>query len=237
MPGCFILHQIAGSNIDEEQFDKARQAKILDLQLKSALKLKDRLSSGEDIEKSDIFLVLEEKFINKILDQYNSSKGWLDKSTSYVINSVDLKIFCGSAVATVNMTAYNNIHNVDVDLNLDCLLTIEQSKKDLQLKLEPFNIAPKVTTRGIYSAAEDVIKNLVKINLGELGNSLPGLNIPVILDEKILLPGSKTDIKDKINFTIENPKRHISFKMKIKELLFIEGKALIALIIEKSEVQ
>ncbi|MFC2131131.1 hypothetical protein ACFLSQ_06825 [Bacteroidota bacterium] len=233
---CSIIENIAGVGFDPEQFAKAREAKIMELRLKSALDLKKRLSTSEPLDNADITIFLNETLVNKLLDQYESATGMLDKSTNYLIKDIKLELLSGSAIASIRLFAHNDEHNIDLELMLDCFLTIEPADKDLALRLEPFNIMPVLTTRGLYSAAKSTINKMIKLNLADLGKKLPPIKIPVNIENKIPVKGSKTDIKSKINISIVNPDRQLSYKLKIKEILFFENKIFIALNLDRIEV-
>ncbi|MFH1052584.1 MAG: hypothetical protein V1779_16820 [bacterium] len=237
LSACGIVEHIAGVGFDNGQFEKARQAKILELQLKSAQALEKRLEAGSGISDYDLTVVLDEKFMNNLLDNYESATGMLDDATDYVIKGVEAKLVNGSAIASFELLAHNETHNIDVNLLLDCLIMIETKGKDLLLKVEPFNISPILTTRGIYSSAEELIKKLIKLNLANLNKSLPPLKIPLNIENEIQIAGSKTDVKSNINLTIINPDRNVKFILKINDILFFNEKILIGLNLDKIEVK
>lgn len=236
LSGCSVFEYIVGVGFDAEQFEKARESKILELQYKSAQKLEKRMTDNSRIFESDFNVILDESFLNKFLDKYENASGLLDESTDYIIKDIKAELFNGSAIASVKLSAHNSSHNVDVILIMDCLILIEQEKQDLVLKIEPFNIAPTTVTKGLYFAVKETINKIIKLNLGNLNNNLPPLKIPLNIQDKIVILGTKNDIASKINLTLNNPKRLVKYNLKIKDILFLEGKIIVGLDLDKIEV-
>jgi len=235
--GCFIAKKIAGADIDAEQFARAREAKMYEIRSVSSGNLARRIAKGDSFDNADITFYLSEDFLNKIAAGYNEASGWLDGSTPYLIKKVDIKLHNGSAIASVAMIAKNTKYNVDVFLTMDCILTFQAVGNDLALKMEPFNISPNVSTGALLSSAEEIIQNLIKINLANIGNSMPQIKIPMNIENKMYIPGSRTTIKDKVNLLVVSPQRELGYKLKITDILFFEKKTLVALNIEKVEVK
>ncbi|MDQ1266139.1 MAG: hypothetical protein QG635_1291 [Bacteroidota bacterium] len=235
--GCSLVKKAAGADIDPIRFDKARQAKTLEVRRISAERLAARLANGSSIQDADMTFLLKDTFLNKIVRQYEGAQGWLDASTSYQVNKVLITLMYGSAIASVDMTAHSESYNVDVDMTLDCLLVLEQSGMELQIKLEPFNISPKVKAGILLSSAEEIISNLIKINVGGLSSNFPPLKVPVDFTNNFKVPESKAIIKDKVNLTLKSPERSISFTMKLKEILIFEGIVFVAMNIDRTEAK
>jgi hypothetical protein len=232
LSSCSLIDSISGVGFNPEQMEKAREAKIVVLRLKSALALKEKIDKKE-LYKDDITINLSDDMLNKFLDLYESSEGMLDKETLYKINKVDLQLLNGSAIAYVELIAYNQKYNIDIKLIMDCFLTIESAGKDLVLKLEPFNITPIVKTSGFYSAAKRIIKKLLQLNLAELSKKLPFIKIPVTIENKVDIEESVTKIKSQINLSLINPKRELNYKLKIKDILFFEKMVYVSLNIDR----
>jgi hypothetical protein len=235
--GCFILKKMTGSDIDPVQFQKAREAKMLEVKSQALTQLTNRLQQNNPIENSDITIYINQELLNKIAQQYVSATGWLDEATSYEIKSVNLILNSGSAIASLGLNAYNKTHNVRVDMTLDCIMTFEIVNNELTTKLEPFNISPSVTAGGILASADEIISNLIKINLANLNKNFPPLKIPINFANNVIISENKTDIRDKVNLSINSPKRSINYNFKIKEVLVFEGRLFISLNIENIEVK
>lgn len=235
--GCFIVKKFAGADINALQFEKARESKMLEIRSSSALELAKRLSKNEPVDNADVTFYLGQSLLNKIAHQYDSTKGWLDQATSFIIKGVNLILNNGSAIASLDMIAHNEKHNVDVDLTMDCIMAIEMINNELVLKLEPFNIIPNVTAHGIIASAEEIISNLIKINLGDLSKNFPPLKIPVTFSNQLILQASQVNVQDKINLQIISPQTQIDYKLKLKEVLIFEGRAFVALNLENMEVK
>jgi hypothetical protein len=234
---CSLFERVSGTYVDEEQFELARQAKIMSLQSESSAKLAQRISSGKPIEDGDIVFYISQDFLNKIVRQYETSSGWLDGSTSYVINRVKLVLQNGSAVASLSLTAHSDKYNVDVALVLDCLVLIESKEKELTIKLEPFNIAPDVSTGVVLGPAKKIIKNLILINLAKIGENMPPMKIPVDFSNQMQVPETKMNIKDKINLVVYSPPKNINTTFKLNEILIFDGKVLVSLNLENISIK
>ncbi len=229
LPGCFIVRKIAGADVDPVQYLIAREAVITKLKFKATSELTKRLTNGNPIDDADILIYLSEKLINNLAAQYIGTSGWLDESTSFSIDSVNVIIENGVAVASLAGIADNHEYGVGAAIALDCLLNINREKDDLLLTLEPFNITPVVRAGFLLSPAEDIIKDLLLVNLGELSKQFPGIKIPLDFHNKIFVDESKVRVKDKINLSIVNPERIVYYKMNLKEILFFKGKVFISL--------
>jgi hypothetical protein len=235
--GCFLVKKIAGADIDPARFEKDREAKALEIQAKSMINLKNRLAQSGSLEDADITFYLSESFLNKITHQYDSTSGWLDKSVSYKIKNVSLKLNDGSAIASLGMIAHHDPTGIDVDLMMDCLFIMELVNDDLICKLEPYNISPNVSGGGILASADEIVGNLVKINLAGLSKNFPPLKIPVNFQNQLDFPANKMEIKEKVNMIISNPQRMVNYRIKLKEILIFAGKAFVAMNIENVEVK
>ena len=179
LSSCSIVQKISGTHIDPEQYEKAREAKMLALRLDAATKLSKKIEQNQIQDKADITIYLTESLLNQIVKQYESMPGWLDESTSYIIKKATINLFNGSAIVSLDLNAHNLSYDVNLELTLDCIMTIELQKNELIAKLEPYNVAPVVTAGGILSSTEDIIKNLIKKNLAELDKNFPPLKMPV----------------------------------------------------------
>ena len=234
---CFVAKNLAGANIDGESFAKAREAKIYAMRLSELEKLKAKAAKLPEYKNSDFTLYLNESLLNKIAKQYVGQKGWLDGATNYTINGVSLSLKNGCAIANMTMLAHNDKFNVDVDLVMDCLLALVTENNELLVKIEPFNISPNVSTGILLSGTGEIIENLIKLNVGKMSESLPKIAIPMAFDNPLTIAGTKMDIRENINMTILNPNRTLNYKIKIADVSFFEGKAMVALNFESAEVK
>jgi hypothetical protein len=233
---CTVVKWTAGADIDSLQFAKSREAKMLDNRYKSTSKLLARLKSGEPTENADISFYLSPGLMKRILSQYNGSTGWLDGVTSYKILSLDLKLNYGSANVALNLDAHNDTYNVNVKLTMDCLLYLETANNQLFIRIEPYNISPAVNAGGLLGATEEIIANLIKINMADIGKQMPPLQVPVDFTNNIILPANNIIVKDKLNMSIQNPKTVINFKLKLKEVIIFNNAVFVAMNFDNMEV-
>ena len=236
LSGCFVAKKIAGADINEKQFDRAREAKIAQIKAQSMAELSEKLSKTNIIN-SDVYFTMNQDFLNKVLKQYDSTSGWFDKDTKYFINNINLKIENGFAIASMDITANSLDYGVDVELIADCILSFETVNHELILNLEPFNITPKVKAAGLLSVANDIIKNLIKINLGELKEKMPEIKIPLVFNESIIFNSNSITIEDKINLVANISESEINYKISIKDVYCFSGLICITMYLDFIEVK
>jgi len=237
LTSCSVVKKIAGADFDALQFAKAREAKMFETRFMSASALSSRLAKQQALDASDINFYLSQNLLTRIVKQYDSASGWLDDATSYIIYKSNLSLKNGSAIVSLDLSAHNAKYNVDVDLVLDCIMTLEMTNNELFIKLEPFNISPAVTAAGLLSSTEEIIQNLIKINLANINKNFPPMKIPLEFANAMNVEKSKTVIKDKINMLIISPQRKINYMLKLKEILIFEGSVYVAMNVENLEVK
>ncbi|MBM2813300.1 MAG: hypothetical protein HW421_62 [Ignavibacteria bacterium] len=237
LTGCSIFKKAAGVDIDAEQFEAARRAKISRLKAESLQNLSARLSKTDPIDNADFCIQLSDDFLGKIVNQYEQTEGWLDANTNFSIKKINVAIEDGYASASLGMIAHNNKFNVELELITDCLVTLEMKNGELVLSLEPFNISPTATGKGVASLAEEIIENLVKINLAGLGSKLPEIKIPLGFSNSMNFPSTNFTIRDKVNLQLTRQMNTIDYKIKLKELLIFKGNIFIALNLESVKVR
>ena len=233
---CVLINKIAGADIDSLQFAKARQAKIMEIRLDAARDLTKKMANDKDIFNSDISFYINESLLNKIAGQYIGTKGWLDEGTSFIVKDVSMKLHYGSAIATIGLLAHSHDYDVDVDLAMDCLFAFEIKDNELVGRLEPFNIIPVVDAAGVLSISEGLIENLLKINLGKMGDNFDGLKIPMELNNDVKLDEKNIAVRDKVNLDVKIPAKTVKYKLELLHFLILEGKAFISLKIDDIDV-
>lgn len=237
LSSCVIVKKFAGADIDPVQFAKAREAKMLEKKSNAESRLKKTLENSNDIDNSDMMVILSQNFIQNLVKQYIGVNGWLDSETSYTVQDVKLQLDYAAAFASLDLKAFNKKWDVDVHLTMDCILTFDNKNNELYAMLEPFNITPDVTVKGFLSSADEIIRDLIKINLGSIGEKFPAFNIPVDINNKAALQASNFDIRDKINMNISSPERNIKYSFKLKDVLVLKDKILVPLTADKVEVK
>lgn len=235
--GCFLVRKIAGADIDSLQFERAREAKMYEIRLAALGNLNKRLTESKDLEDSDFSVYLSRDLLERIVRQYESSSGWLDASTSFTINEANLALKDGSAVVSLLLSAYNSSYNVSVDLKMDCILSITSKGNDLSAQIEPFNITPQVSAAGILSSAEDLIRDLIKINVANLGNQFPELKIPVSFSNTFKFESSRSEVRDKINLVVSQPQRNIQYQLILKDIFIFRDAVFVSMNIGKVDIK
>lgn len=233
---CSIVRKFAGADIDPEEFALARKARMLEVQSTAFEKQLNYLSKGGVNQQADIVIKINESFLNKLASQYNNASGWLDNENSFTIQSTKIALSFGSATASISLLAHNHKYNVDVNLVSDCIVQLERNDTTiavnispvLKMKLVPYNIDVDVAAYGVVSYFKEIVKNLVKINLGNLEKSLPPIQIPLEFENKINIPQVDFLNKEKVNLQFTSKSREISLNAQIKEILIFDGFALIS---------
>ncbi len=236
LTGCAVVKKIAGADVDPEQFAKAREAKVLEVQLAAAHTLSQRLGHGP-LENADLVFYLSQDLVNKAAKQIVGTTGWLDTTTSYTVQSVNVVLYNGSAIASLGLLAHSNTYDVDVQLTMDCSLFFTIEKNELVARIEPFNISPSVKAKGILSNFEEIIKNIIALRVGNLGRDFPPMKYPIDFSSQVRMEGTTTNIAAKLNMQVQNPQRLVRYKLTLKEFLVFSGRAFFALDITNVEAK
>ncbi len=225
---CETIGRFTRTGYTQERFDAAREAKILQIRRDYAKKLRKKISGGFK-EEADFSFYLSEEALNKIAARYMDKRGWIDEETSYKILDAKIDLLYGCAIASVAAVAENRSKDVQVRLTLDCLVGFEIEGESLVLRLEPFNVLPKVKTSGALYAAKGLIERIIKTDLTNLGENMPKLEIPLRMKSDFSAPESKISVNGKVNLRILSPKLYFSYELAIRDVLFFDDYAYLAL--------
>jgi hypothetical protein len=234
--GCAVVRTMAGANIDAERFERAREAATWKVRSDAAAELAARLAKGP-VDDADITVTLGEALVNKAAAQLTGCRGWIDASTDYTITSVAVALRSGSAIASLSLTAHNDAWAVDVELVMDCVLTFAIEKDMLVSRYEPFNIAPVVRTDGVLGGMEDIIRDLIKVKVSRLGQDLPPMTYPVDLTNTLPVTASHVPVRGPVNLILDSPARNVLLRLRLKEVLIFDRKAVVALTLAGAEVR
>lgn len=235
--GCFAIRPIAGADVDMEQLSKAREAAVMTVRYEAALDLSRRIAAHGTGDAADMSLSLTEAALNKAAVQLDSSSGWLDSVTTYRIVHTAIAVHNGSAIATITLTAHNDEHDVDVDLVMDCLVTLRFEKSMLKAHLAPFNIAPEVTAHGLKKLASGIIRDIIAIRLDAVAGTLPSIEIPIELHNHLTVPGSDLGVRNGLNMTVHVDQRTLTYDMTIRDVRFFEKNIFISFALTKIGVR
>ncbi|MBL0174194.1 MAG: hypothetical protein IPP94_02830 [Ignavibacteria bacterium] len=234
--GCSVVRTFAGANIDAERFEKAREAAMWRVRGDAAATLATRLASGP-VDDADIFVTLSDALVNKAAKQVIGCQGWIDASTDYTITSVDVSLTNGAAIASLGLIARSTAWSVDVKLMMDCVLTFSMEKDALVSRLEPFNIAPDVRAGGMLTGMGDIIRDVIKVKVSRLGQDLPPMTYPVDVTNTLPIAAARIPIRGPVNLTLDSPARLMSVRLRMKEVLIFDKKAVLALNLAQAEVK
>ena len=231
--GCFILRPFAGANIDIEQLQKAREAKVLEIRRDGALRLSQRLANSDSIQNADLSFYFSEALLNKAASQLDSTTGWLDSLTSYSIRSIRIKLYNGSAIATVSMAAFSHEYDVDVNLLMDCILAFKIDSGKFYAKLEPFNVVPNVKASGMIASLEGIIQDIITMKLSTLSDNLPPIQFPVDFNNQFPVQGNSVQVRSVLNMNVTTPPHTLTYSLVLKEVIIFKEKLFLAMNVKK----
>lgn len=237
LSGCFAVRPFTGSNVDIDQLTKAREAKVMEVRLAGAQRLSDRLRSNDPVDNADMTFFFSEALLNKTAAQLDSTTGWLDSLTSYSIRTIRVKLYNGSAIATIKMAAFHHQHDVDVDLLMDCLLMFSVDSGKFYARLEPFNVVPTVKASGFISSMEGIISDILSIKLSTLSDYLPPLQFPVDFDNQFPVQENLIKVRNGINMDIRTPPHLLYYSLTLKEALIVSGQLIVSFNLRKVGVE
>ena len=238
LTGCFILRPVAGANVDIEQLQKAREAKMLEIRLAGAQRLSQRLANGDSISNADLTFYFSEALLNKASSQLDGSTGWLDSLTSYTIRSIRVKLYNGSSIATLSLAAFNHEYDVDVNLLMDCVLSFNVDTARLTgavgqgtfyATLEPFNVVPNVKAGGMIGQFDGIIQDIVTLKLSTLSEHLPPIQFPVDFNNQFPVQANSVQIRTGMNMNVSTPAHILKYSLALKEVLIFKEKLFLAL--------
>lgn len=232
--GCFILRPVTGTSIDLHQLQKAREASVLEVRYDGASRLAHRLNNGDLIDNADLTFYFSESLLNTAAAQLDGVTGWIDSLNSYSIRSIRVKLFNGSAIATVAMAAYNHEYDVDIDLLMDCALTFSVDSGKFYAKLEPFNVVPTVHAAGLISSVEGIIEDIVTMKLSTLNENLPPIRFPVDFNNQFPVQSNYAEVRTGMNMNLTTPAHVVRYNLSLKEVLIFKEKLFIALNVRKA---
>ena len=243
LSGCFIIRPFAGANIDVDRLQKAREAKVLQIRRDGAQKLQQRLAAGDSLSNADLTFTFSEALLNKAAAQLDGSTGWMDSLTSYTIRSIRVKLYNGSAIATVSMAAFNHSYDVDVNLQMDCLLTFRMDNAKpgangmLAAQLEPFNVVPTVKAGGMISTFDGMIEDILTMKLSTMSDQLPPIQFPVDFNNQFPVQGTSVQVRNGMNMNITTPAQTLQYSLAVKEVQIFKDQLFVAMNIRNAGVK
>lgn len=235
--GCVLLRTFAGANVDLDQLHAAREATALNVRLDGARRLSDRMAKGDSITNADLTFFFSEQLINNAAAQLDSTSGWLDSLTSYTIKSIRVKLYNGSAIATITMAAFNHRYDVDVNLVMDCLLSFSIDSGTFYARLEPFNVVPTVKAGGAIASFEGIIQDIVTMKLSTLSNQLPPIQFPVDFNNRFPVQGGMVAVRSGMNLDISTPTYSLMYSLELKDVLIFQEKLFVAFDVKRVRVE
>ncbi|MBP6673498.1 MAG: hypothetical protein KA247_10130, partial [Bacteroidetes bacterium] len=165
--------------------------------------------------------------------QLDSTSGWIDSLTSYSIRNIRVKLYNGSAIATISMAAFNHEYDVDVNLLMDCILAFKIDSGKFFAMLEPFNVVPNVKATGMISALEGIIEDIVTMKLSSLSEQLPPIQFPVDFNNQFPVQGTSVQVRSGMNMNIITPPHTLKYSLALKEVQIFKEKLFLAMNIRK----
>lgn len=236
LQGCFIIRPFAGADVNIAQLQKAREATVLQVRLNGARRLSDRMANGDPVENADMTFSFSEALLNKAASQLDSTKGWLDSLTSYSIRNIRVKLYNGSAIATIAMSAYSHQYDVNVNILMDCILAFSVDSGAFSATLEPFNVVPNVKAKGITAALEGIIQDVVTAKLSTISDNLPPIRFPVDFTNQFPVQASSVRVRSGLNMNIGTPAQTLQYSLTLKEVLIFKERLFVAMNVKHAGV-
>ncbi|MCK9408580.1 MAG: hypothetical protein M0R68_05540 [Bacteroidetes bacterium] len=227
--GCFILRPFTGADFDLAQLQRAREARVMQIRLSGAHSLADRMANGDSVGNADMSFYFSEVLLNKAASQLDSTTGWLDSLTSFNIRSIRIKLYNGSAIATISMAAYHHGYDVNVNLLMDCILTFGIDSGKFYATLEPFNVVPNVKASGMIASMEGIIGDILTMKLSTLSDNLPPIQFPVDFNNQFPVQASAVQVRTGLNMDISTPAQMLNYSLALKEVLIFKEKLFVAM--------
>lgn len=219
---CSLIKAAAGADFDTAAYQKAREARITEIKMRETSGLLKRAAKAKLFEDAEIVVKIGSNLLNKIAGRFVGVEGWLDEDNSFITDSIFIELKNGYGIASLKLRAKNHNYGIDVMLIMDCLAVLKYKENELYLGIEPFNISPVVETGFLLSGLRETIRNLLLLNLGELGNKFKGIKIPLNIDNSFLVKGSEHIISGKVNAAIALPDIAVALNLKLSEVIFLE---------------
>jgi len=235
--GCGLVRTLTGTNLDAEQFSKAREAKVLQVRLQKANEVAQRLQAGSPYNSGSMTIQISETFLNSIAQWYAGRTGWLDRNTKYTVDTVNVELHNGCASASLGMRAWQDTYGVEMRLVMDCLLDISKSGKDLTIELEPYNISPAVSSTGFLVGTGTMIENIVKMKVGSISKDFPPLKVPLNFENTVQIDNQQFPVREKINLDVSIPRRLIDYSFSIGDVLILKEAVFVSLQLTTAEVR
>jgi hypothetical protein len=235
--GCSVVRTLAGADFDAEQLDKAREAAMMQVRADGAKQLAARLSRTDRVDDADIVVVFGQRFVQRAAQQLVGARGWLDPATSYVIDSVMMSLRPGAAIATLRLRAHQDTYGVDVDMMLDCIMSYRTMGRELLCVLEPYHIAPAVSTGALLSGVKDVIRDVITIRVASLSRDIPPMKFPLDITSQYAVEGGTVAVRNGINLDLFSPRRLVECELTIKDALIMEDAFVLGLNVKRAEVK
>jgi hypothetical protein len=220
---------LAGADYDPEQLAAERDAAVAGVRAQGAKQLAQRLTSGLPADDADIVLSLGSRFVQKAALQLIGSRGWIDERTSYVIKGVTVELQYGSAVAALQLRAHNDTWGVDVDLVMDCIMSLRAMKNELTCVLEPFHIAPTVTTPALLAQLRDIIRDVLTVRIASMSRDLQPITFPMTIRNQYALEQSVVPVRGAVNLDLFTPRRAVDYALRIKDVYVLREAVILAI--------
>lgn len=227
MTGCFVARPLTGTSIDMEQLQAAREAAVFMKRYEQALLLQQKMRKQGLIESADVRITIGQDALNKAAARLDSTEGMLDSVTTYRIRRTRIRLYNGSAVASISLIAHSNEYNIDVDLAMDCLLVFSVDGERLTAAFEPFNIVPDVSARGLKALAAPIIRDVIAMKISM--TAIPPIELPIDLLQETVIPPLHASVTSGLAMEITMPKRVLHSTLRIRDVLVLEERVLVLL--------
>lgn len=213
---------------EENKFPPISES-VLEQRVSLLPELKSKLEKLQKQDKSDLFLIFNEKLFSNLLNELTQSKFNLGNLFDVKLVNPRMVFLNGLALAQLqaDLTSTNSFISITTKLNITAKLLVEQTETNsLVAKFEIVDIRPAAT--GENTAPAPSPEQLAKL--------LPPVTLPLELDFDRSLPADKYSQTKPVAYEISTEARRIRGHFQIIELLPLNGRLVLLAKVENLSI-
>ncbi len=216
--------------LEENKFPPISET-VLEQRTSLLPELKSKLEKLQKQDKSDLFLIFNEKLFSNLLNELTQSKFNLGNLFDVKLVNPRMVFLNGLALAQLqaDLTSTNSFISITTKLNITAKLLVEQTETNsLVAKFEIVDIRPAATGENTTAAPTPSPEQLAKL--------LPPVTLPLELDFDRSLPADKYSQTKPVAYEISTEARRIRGHFQIIELLPLNGRLVLLAKVENLSI-
>lgn len=217
--------------VEENKFPPISET-VLEQRTSLLPELKSKLERLQKQDKSDLFLIFNEKLFSNLLNELTQSKFNLGNLFEVKLVNPRMVFLNGLALAQLqaDLTSTNSFISITTKLNITAKLLVEQTETNsLVAKFEIVDIRPAATGENTTTAAPTPSPE-------QLAKLLPPVTLPLELDFDRSLPADKYSQTKPVAYEISTEARRIRGHFQIIELLPLNGRLVLLAKVENLSI-